>query len=245
MRIALSASTPVGARVGRILQAERDLEALGLWRFEAALKAGRRTIRTDSPAGYDVAVIEELSEEAFAEAVDARIPIVTPQRVEDASLARRAAAAGTFIAHRCDLAGGIAEVLAAHESSRSGSARSTMVAWTFEGRPLSSGEAIPFPGPVGAKWGRPVTDRSDAYEAPVVGRWGAAMARVESGGAERILGAADLAEHLAAIALAAAAVTVARGVEGLGLVEPPQFAEEHLAAALKMGLEVAAYSAAV
>jgi hypothetical protein len=122
-----------------------------------------------------------------------------------------------------------------------------MVAWTEPGKPLRRGEAIPFPEPVGSRWGRPrPADRWRAFAAPVGGEWAAAMARVtsatEAGVITRIVGVADLATHLEALALAAGTLAVARNAYPSGLQRADAAAVAFLAEALNAGLGVATYS---
>ena len=106
------------------------------------------------------------------------------------------------------------------------------IAWTEPGTPLRRGEAVPFPDPVGARWARRTTvaDR-EVLVAPIVGEWAAAIARVTSatgsGVVTRIVGVADMAPHLEAIALASGAIAAARGNYPLGATVPEDAAEHN------------------
>ncbi|MDX1692091.1 MAG: hypothetical protein R3290_13815, partial [Acidimicrobiia bacterium] len=147
----------------------------------------------------------------------------------------------------------IAECLAAHEIARGGADLQLMVAWTAEGSPVRSGEAIPFPDPVGARWGR-VTDEGPTGRIPITrvvcpvdDEWAGAMARVTSADREgvqtRVVGVADLGVHLRAIALAAAAIGVAGDrVFEPGVVRPVDAAEDYLRIALAIGMDVASFT---
>jgi hypothetical protein len=73
------------------------------------------------------------------------------------------------------------------------------------------------------------------------------MAKVRSAEGDRevtrIVGVADLAPHLEAIALAAGALAIGAGAFPAGGVRrPPDAAESYLAEALGTGLDVAAYT---
>ena len=59
MRIALHAAGEVGTRAGRILLAERNLEALGLYGHDGST-AERKTIAIRSVAGFDVLITDDL-----------------------------------------------------------------------------------------------------------------------------------------------------------------------------------------
>lgn len=71
------------------------------------------------------------------------------------------------------------------------------------------------------------------------------MARVtaatDDGVITRVVGVADFAGHLEAIALAAGAVAAARGAYPQGIVTADEAAGSYLAAALAAGLDIAAY----
>lgn len=120
------------------------------------------------------------------------------------------------------------------------------IAWTEPGSPLRRGTAVPFPDPVGSRWAKPrhVANR-EMLVAPVDGEWAAAMARVTSatnnGVVTRIVGVADLAPHLEALALASGAIGLARGSYPLGATVPEDAGESYLSTALTAGLDVAAY----
>jgi hypothetical protein len=82
---------------------------------------------------------------------------------------------------------------------------------------------------------------------PIDGEWAGASATVigdaDGEHVQRVVGVADLGHHLDGIALAAGALMVAEGAVGPGVHRPGDHPEQYLAAALRVGLEVAAYSA--
>ena len=61
MRIALNAVSDVGTRTGRILGAEPELAALGLYGDQAGLAQDRRTLRISNLEGFDVLVTDDES----------------------------------------------------------------------------------------------------------------------------------------------------------------------------------------
>ncbi len=247
MRVALHATGEVGTRAGRILLAEPDLTALGLY-GQTGRTEDRRTMAIDSLAGFDVFVSDDPSPGSPAMlAAESGLHCVTANRPRGRSLGRRFAAAGTTLLAPADLAMGIAATLAAHESARATTASSVVVAWTTEGRPLRRGTAVPFPDPVGPRWAhkRRRTRRGGAVTrliAPAPPPWAGALARITEGGSELILGVADHGSHLAAIALAAGALAVVGDHYPPGVAEPADAASAYLAAAVRIGLGVAGYS---
>ena len=251
MRIALHAVGEAGRRAGRILLAERDLAALGLYGHEGAPVSDRRTMAIRELTGFTVlATDDEGAADAFAGiAADDGLSCVLTAASVDPAVAERFTPAGTTLLVGANLAQGIAESLAVHEMARTDEIRAITVAWTVPGKPLRRGEAVAFPDPVGARWGRKLTKgRRDGtpvrIEVPIGGDWAAASAEVTGriGGetVTRLVGVADHADHLAGIALAAGAIAVATGAYGPGVRRPSDAAPAYLEAALRVGLGVAA-----
>lgn len=250
MRIALHPAGEVGTRTGRILLAEPSLNALGLYGHEGST-AERKTMAIRSVEGFDVLVTDDPGDAtSFARiAAEEGIPCVLAASPEiDDDLA--ASFSDQPLVIGADLSG-IAECLAAHEAASSGSGLHLVVAWTESGSPRRSGEAIPFPDPVGARWGNIVEGAPGRVPitrvvCPVDEEWGAAMARVTgadtSGVQTRVVGVADLDAHLRAIALAAAVLTVVEGVFPPGVHRPADRAEHYLRAALSVGMDVASFT---
>jgi hypothetical protein len=252
VRIAIHHVDDVGLRAGRILLGERRLDALGV--------VGRRPNRsTDSRlelagdlAGYDVLVSDDVHDpwEQAGRALEAGVNCVLWYDGDDdtAALGPAFAERGRTLLTGANLANGIAPCLAFHETARSKEILDVSCAWTEPGRPLRRGEALPFPDPIGARWGRPREGTAGVrrFVAPIDGEWAGAMARVTEGSPEgvvvRVVGVADLAAHLEALALAAGALAVSE--YGYGLVAATDRPEDYLAASLDAGLDVAAYSMA-
>lgn len=153
--------------------------------------------------------------------------------------------AGITLLTGANVASGLAPCLAAHETARGGEVMEVSIAWTEPGTPLRRGEAIPFPDPIGPRWAvaRPNRETYKAFAAPVSGEWAAALARVTSaathGVVSRVVGVADLAAHLEALALAAGVMAI--DLYASGAHRPADAAEIYLAKTLDAGLDVASY----
>ena len=84
------------------------------------------------------------------------------------------------------------------------------------------------------------------FVAPVQGEWAGAVVRVagqqDGQPVEHIVGVADLAAHLEAIALAAGALAVAEGAYPPGIHRPAVNADAYLGTALRIGLGVASHT---
>lgn len=251
MRIALHHASDVAQRCGRVLLGERDLELIGLVDGKPSTDDARV-----EPAGplddYDLIVTDATAraEEHVRAALAAGISCVLwtdglglAQTYGDAF-----AEAGTTLLVGSNLSSGITPALASHEQARSEDVLGITIAWTEPGTPLRRGEAIAFPDPVGSRWAkrREAIDGFEAYVAPVVGEWAAAMARVtgaiDDGVITRVVGAADHAAHLEGLALAAGVIAVAQDTFSWGAQRPIAASEAYLAQALFAGLEVAVYS---
>jgi hypothetical protein len=249
VRIALHSISDVGRRAGRILLAERELSALGLYGHDGSRVADRRTIVIRELTGFDLLVTDDVAgASAFAGiAADDGIPCVVSADEVDASLADRFAEAGLTLLVGSGTVEAIATCLASHEIARCDEVSSVTLAWTSPGKPLHRGVAAAFPDPVGARWGRRVGSSPDRIEVPVSGPWAGATATVDGrvGGevVHRVVGVADDREHLAGIALAAGALAVLAGGFGAGVHRPADAPEAYLGAALQVGLGVAAFSA--
>lgn len=247
MRIALNAIGEVGVRTGRILTAERDLVALGLYGDTTSIGQDRRTIAISSLDGFDLLVTDDVEEgTALAGlAADDGVSCALPGDASPEVRSRFEASNAVLITH-CSLEG-LAETLAVHEAARADDVAETVIAWTEEGKPLRRGEPVAFPEPVGARWGkrRRSAGTTTRIAVPVDSDWAGATAtvvgRVTGGTETRVVGVADQVRHLEALALAAGAVAAA-GADLSGVITPKDVAEPYLAAALRMGLGVATYT---
>lgn len=251
MRVAVEqVGDEVALRAARILLGERNLTSLGLI-GKVPMGADRRVNTAIDLSKYDAVMTDatdaaELVETALGAGVDC-VLWVDGDDIEkeygDAFLA-----AGLSLLTGANVASGLAPSLASHETARGGEIMDVTVAWTEPGTPLRRGEAIPFPDPVGPKWAsrRPTDEGFGAYAAPVSGQWAAALSRVTTAGDDgvvtRIVGVADLATHLEALALAAGVMAV--DLYAPGPHRPAYAAEIYLAKALDAGLGVATYSVA-
>jgi len=245
MRIALNAVGEVGLRTGRILGAESDLVALGIYGDDPGLGQDRRTIGISTLDGYDVLVTDDVDEASAVAAIAAAdgVGFVTPGEI-DATVAN--AFTSSPLLTGCSLAG-LAETLSVHEATRTEEPIDAVIAWTEEGKPLRRGTPVAFPDPVGARWGEQIgpAGRTTRIAVPLDGQWAGATAtivgRIGDETQTRIVGVADDRAHLEALALAAGAVVVAQ-TERVGHLIPGDLAEEYLLASLRMGLGVATYT---
>ncbi len=259
MRIALWPVAEPGIRAGRILLAERDLTELGLYRRSFNNPDDMRARRVDGVEGFAVLASDEVDEpfRVAEAALDARTSCVLwsdlwTDREAARDLGEQFAAAGRSLVVGASLAAGLAAGLASHELARTDEPLELTVAWTVPGRPLRRGEPLPFPKPVGPRWGKEVDDADQPapvstrrFVAPISGEWAGAMVRstglVGDGVAQRVVGVADHAGHLEGIAIAAAAAATAAGAFPPGLVWPAS-EDEYLDRALSAGLTVATFT---
>ena len=143
---------------------------------------------------------------------------------------------------------GLAEALAHRAAGPAGSG-ALLLAWTRQGKPGRREVAVPFPAPVGARWGTRLPPRpgDPAGDDPRGGPARRALGRGpgpghvgdEAQARERLVAVADDRRHLEAIALAAGALLLARGGAPPGACRPGDVAAAYLAACLGVGLEVA------
>ena len=212
---------------------------------EPSLDADSRVHRAEDLAAYD-GLLTDASEPGpiVDRAAAVGIPVAT--WVEEVAVADPE----STVLVGANLASGITACLAYHEAARSAEVMEEVLAWTEPGRSLRRGVAVAFPDPVGARWGREVEadSGSDAVPTtrlvvPIEGDWAAASAQVtcvaDDGVIRRVVGVADLAPHLEAIALAAGVATL--GAYPAGWCLPVAAAEIYLSKALEMGLAVASY----
>ncbi len=248
MRLAIHQSGEVATRAGRILLAERSLTAIGLI-DKYPTEPDDRLEHVDVLATYDALITDDEHPEPQIEAaLNAGISCVVwgdANGAED-DYGEAFADAELRLLTGCNLGSGIAPSLTAHEVAGTETVLDVTTAWTEPGTPRRRGEAIPFPEPIGSRWAEPretaYTDR--AYVSRVGGHWGAAMARVTAatgaGVVTRIVGVADLAIHLEALALATGAMVVS--AYPVGHSRPADLADEYLSRALDAGLDVAAHT---
>lgn len=248
MRLALHQTGEVATRAGRILLAEPSLSSLGLI-DKTPTEKDDRLERVEVLATYDAVVTDDPEPHQQVEAaLTTGINCVVWDDGNDLAeeYGDAFAAAGLRLLTGCNLGSGIAPSLTAHELAAAGTVMDVTTAWTEPGTPRRRGEAIPFPEPVGSRWAEPretpYTDR--AFVSRVSGVWAAAMARVTSatagGVVTRIVGVADLAVHLEALALATGAMLVNEYEPGSS--RPADLADSYLSKALNAGLDVAAHT---
>jgi len=248
MRLALHQSSEVGTRAARILLAEKSLTALGLV-DKHPTEPDQRLERVEVLATYDALLTDSPEPESHIEmALNAGISCVVWMDADDARLEYHDAfeAADLRLLTGCNLATGITPTLTAHEVAATDSVLEVTTAWTEPGTPRRRGEPIPFPDPIGSRWGEPreVSYADRAFVARISGEWAAAMARVTGASTDgvvtRIVGVSDLAVHLEALAFATGALLFSSCPPGSS--QPVDVADEYLARALDTGLDVAAHT---
>jgi len=252
MRLALHPTTEIGHRAGRILLGEPDLEALGIYGHRSRDTEDRRSMAITDLAGFALLISDDATAplDLAAIAVEDGLSCVLAADADPPSvLADRFARQGLILLLNASPAG-LAGALRFHEAVGAETKQEVLVAWTTEGKPLRRGEAVPFPDPLGARWGRrlpgaPGRDPAVVHiEVPVEGPWGGALARVAGRkGIHRLVAVADDRHHLAALALAAGALLLARGGPGPGVFRPADAAAAYLQAAGHLGLELAGFEA--
>lgn len=251
MKVAVEqAGAEVALRASRVLLGERELTTLGL--IGGQPKGNDRRVEpVRDLAEYDVIMTDapdpaELVEAALAAGVACVVWADGPELEEE--FGDQFVSAGIPLLTGTNVASGLAPALAAHETARGGEVLEVSIAWTEPGTPLRRGEPIPFPDPVGPRWAaeREPVHGYKAYAAPINGDWAAALARVTSVGSGgvvmRVVGVADYAAHLEALALAAGVMAI--DLYSPGAHRPAYAAEIYLAKALEAGLDVATYSMA-
>lgn len=248
MRLALHQTGEVATRAGRVLLAERSLTALGLIDKQPT-EPEDRLEHVDVLATYEALITDDAEpqtqiESALAAGINCVVWVDADNAATDYGDAFKSAELRLLTG--CNLGSGIAPSLTAHEVAGTGTVFDVTTAWTEPGAAKRRGEPVPFPEPVGSRWAEPrhsaYTDR--AFVARIAGPWAAAMARVtgatEAGVVTRIVGVADLAVHLEALALATGAMVI--GEYPPGLSRPADLAESYLSRALDAGLDVAAHT---
>jgi len=244
----LHATGEVATRAGRILLAEKRISALGLV-DQTPTDRDPRLERVEVLATYDALLTDAADpkadiEMALTAGVSCAVWVDADQ--ERARHDGPFAEAGLRLLTGCNLATGIAPALLAHEVAATDTVLETAIAWTEPGSPRRRGRAIPFPEPIGSRWGSeqpsPYSDR--AYVARVGGEWAAAMAHVTgattSGVVTRVVGVADLAAHLEALSLAVGGLLVADYPPGSHM--PADLADRYLTLLLDAGLDVASHT---
>jgi hypothetical protein len=251
VRLALHPTGEIGHRAGRILLAESDLEALGIYGHRGTGTEERRATAITSLAGYAVLASDDavapLDLAAIAVA-DGLSCVLAADTDPPPDLAERFAARGLTLLVAASLPG-LAEALAGRAVAEASLPGALLLAWTRPGKPGRRDVVVPFPDPVGARWGARLPARpgdlggTTRAVVPLDGPWAGALARLTAGTGrrrtERLVAVADDRRHLEAIALAAGALLLARGATAPGACRPGGVAAEYLTACLGVGLEVA------
>lgn len=250
MRVAVHPVGEVGRRALRILQAEPSVTEAAAW---GVTEAPPRTRVVDSLDGIAVVVTDRPEPDDLAEACLAAGASLVTTASWGGEPWQTFADAGLSLVVGANIETGLAASLALQEAALMDTPLEVRLAWTVRGRPRRRGEPIPFPDPVGSRWGQEVDPQgwaahnlpAKAFEAPIEGEWSAAMARVsgalDEGVQRTIVGVADHGMYLAAIALAAPAVPVAQHAYHPGRHWASAAPTAYLDRALAAGLDVASF----
>jgi hypothetical protein len=249
VRLALHPTTEVGHRAGRILLAERDLAALGFYGYRGRAAEDRRSLVITRLAGFSLLASDDATAplDLAAIAAEDELSCVLAAAVDPpARLADRFLRSGLTLLVDAGLSG-LAGALRFHETVHARPEQEVLISWTVTGKPLRRGEAVPFPSPLGARWGRRLDPGPDPavrrLEVPMEGPWGGALARVTGRAAgkvgTRMVAVADHRLHLEALALAAGALLVARGNPPAGVCRPCDAAAGYLRELARLGLDLA------
>ena len=248
MKIALEATGKIGSRAARVLLAESSVEAIGL--------IGRRSTTPDprvstitNLAGWDVVASDATEHLArrYRQASDHGIPFVVP--IDEPTLDTHP---DIPLILGANPSAGLAASLAAHECTRHDTPMEAVVGWTEPGRSLRRGLPLAFPQPIGNLWAEPGREiwpeappATQFLAAPFDGPWIGLTVRVTAATPEgvevRTLGVADDRAFLGGIALAAAVLAAGAGAYPVGSNYPTAAYREYLDAALRAGLDIAAF----
>ena len=168
MRIALHPTTETGHRAGRILLGEPELEALGIYGHRSRSTEDRRSMAITELTGFELLISDDATaplDLAAIAAEDGLSCVLAADPTPPPLLAARFARQGLILLLNANTAG-LAETLPFHEALRTGPGWEVLVAWTTEAKPLRRGVAVPFPDPLGARWGRRLPAGTDPPSSP-------------------------------------------------------------------------------
>lgn len=235
MRVAIDTSTEVGNRSVRALLSEDFIEHIGVLNETVPNKA--RSGPVVDLASYDVLLSDGTTDfhRLVGQCSVAGVPLVL-WHDHDATMG------GTTsipIVHGANVATALTAALCAHPNAQVTDDDNVIVGWTEPGKPQPSGEALPFPDPIGSVWG---SRRSPGrYAALRDDEWGGAVVDIDGPAGRRIVGVADNSAYIEAITLAGTAITAANGQYANGPI-PASEAGEHLVNVLiDMELEFAVW----
>ena len=250
MRVVVHPIGEVGRRALRILQAEPAVTEAAAW---GVTEPPPRTGVIADLEGVDVVVTDRPEPDDLAKACLAAGASLVTTASWGGEPWQALADAGLSLVVGANIETGLAASLALQEAALMDEPLEVRLAWTVPGRPRRRGEPIPFPEPVGSRWGKEVDPQGwaghnlsvKAFEAPVDGQWAGVMARVSGaldGGVQRtIVGVADHAMYLAAIALAAPVVPVGQHAYDPGRQWDSAAPTAYLDRALASGLDIASF----
>ena len=205
MRIALDAGTPVGFRTARVLLGEPGVAHVGV--LNPATSTSGRSGQVKDLSSYDALVSDGTTDphDLIGRCSVDGIPLVLWPDLPDLATGP----SHLPVIKGANVAIGLTAALAAHPTAAVTGSDIVRIGWTEPGSPQRTGEAMPFPDPIGSMWasershGRYVAFRDD--------EWGGAVVEATDEHSTRIVGVGDHAEFVEAITLAAVAILAARG----------------------------------
>jgi hypothetical protein len=205
VRIALDAGSPVGFRTARVLLGEPDVAHVGV--LDPSAPTSGRSGRMMDLSSYDALVSDGTTDhhDLIGRCSVEGVPLVLwPDLPELAT-----GPSHLPVIKGANVAIALTAALAVHPTAAITASDVLRVGWTEPGSPQRSGEAMPFPDPVGSVWASPRS--SGRFVAFRDDDWGAAVVEAVGSGSTRIVGVGDHAEFMEAITLAAIAILAARG----------------------------------
>ena len=205
MRIALDAGTPVGFRTARVLLGEPDVEHVGV--LNPATSTSGRSGQVKDLSSYDALVSDGTTDhhDLIGRCSVYGLPLVLWPDLPHLAMGP----SHLPVTKGANIAIGLTAALATHPTAAVTGSDVVRTGWTEPGSPQRTGEAMPFPDPIGSVWasqrspGRYVAFRDD--------EWGGAVVEATDDHSTRIVGVGDHVEFIEAITLASVAILAARG----------------------------------
>ena len=250
MRVALAPAETIGLRAGRVLLADRRVQAIGAYGTDVQSR-DQRVTTIKSPQGWDLLVSDApFDDPRILSALRHGIPIVTPYTLSEISSSVGSSSVVAAASAQAGIPASLAELLLL----RFDSIRSISAAITIESKRLRRGQPAAFPQPVGALWSERVPSPVSTpqglsfFHSPYDGSLAAVSVRAEgeaAGSSHSVMtGVVDDPVFMGAIALAAAALMLVGSDPVDRPFEVQQRAADYIEACEEAGLGVATFSAA-
>lgn len=235
MRIALDAGSPVGFRTARVLLGEPEIAHVGV--LDPSVRTQGRSGPVEDLSGFDALVSDGTTDphELIGRCSVEGLPLVLWPDLPDLATGP----SHLPVVKGANVAIGLTAALASHPTGDVTDADIVRIGWTEPGSPQRTGEAMPFPDPIGSVW---TTERSPGrFVAFRDDEWGGAVVEAIGPSGIRIVGVGDHAEFMEAITLSAVAILAARGLYQPTIqtasTEPTQLLDE----LTRLELDVAAW----